>query len=93
MNQQKPDRVRLYQFYMWMNCPAGLFSLYTVLAKLRDIELLHLMQGDNQQAATIAWAEYGKRRKLADITFHQDSVDVLEVKVTELIVASHLAAA
>lgn len=93
MNQQAPDRVRLYQFYMWLNCPAGLFSLYVVLAKLRDVELLHLMQGDNKQAATIAWAEYGKRHELADINFRQDSVDVLEVQVTELIVASHMAAA
>ena len=93
MNHEMPDRVRLYQFHMWLNCPSGLFSLNTVLAKLRDVELLHLMQGANQQAATIAWAEFGKRRKFADINFHQDSVDVLEVKVTELIVASHLAAA
>lgn len=93
MNQKTPDRVRLYQFYMWLNAPTGLFSLNVVLARLRDEELLHLMQGDNQQAATLAWAEYGRRRKLADIEFHMGGVDVLEVNVTNLIVATQLAAA
>lgn len=93
MNQKKPDRVRLYQFYMWLNCPSGLHSLNTVLARQRDEELLFLMQSDNKQAATLAWAEFGRRHGLALLDFHMGEVDVLTVNVHELVVASQVALA
>lgn len=94
MNQTPPDRVRLYQFYMWLAHPTGLHSLRMVLKEQRDIELLHLMADAlNRSAATLAWAEYGRRHGFAPIDFDMVGVDVLDVQVRDLVFAHSVALA
>lgn len=88
------DRARLYRFHIWLANPVGgAIALKLVLDQLRDVELQHLMTGDNPQAATIAWAEYGRRRKFANIDYTTEGVDVVKVGITDLVFASVLAAA
>jgi len=94
MNNNVPDRARLYRFFTWLYRPTTLFNLNTILAQLRDVELLHLMEDlKNKSAVTIAWAEYGRRHKLADIAFTLELKDVLEVQVRDLVLMSQLRAA
>jgi len=76
----KPDRARLLRFYLWVAKPRGLIALDIVLKQLRDVELLHLIgEPSNREAMTIAWAEYGRRHKVADIEFGMLSRDALQV--------------
>lgn len=94
MNDTTPDRVRLYRFYTWLYRPTGIYSLSAVLQQLRDIELLHLMKGlTNRNAVVIAWAEYGRRHHLADISFSMTLRDVLEVSAKDLVLAAGVGAA
>lgn len=94
MNNNVPDPARLYRFFTWLYRPTNLFNLNTILAQLRDVELLHLMADmKNKPAVTIAWAEYGRRHKLADIAFTLELKDVLEVQVQNLVLTSQLRSA
>lgn len=78
----KAERSRLLRFYLWVTKPRGLAGLKIVLNQLRDVELLHIMgETNNREAMTIAWAEYGRRHKAADIEFEMLSRDALTVRV------------
>ncbi len=94
MNDNQPDRARLRRFFLWLAHPTGIHSLRSVLARLRDVELLHLMKDiKSRQAATLAWAEYGRRHGLAVIDFHMPGVDILDVEVRDLTFAHTVALA
>lgn len=85
MTDPKPDRARLYRFYLWLSRPTGLLGLEIVLKQLRDVELLHLLADcSNKQALTIAWAEYGRRHSTADIKMrmHTNELEVAVKGVT-----------
>lgn len=86
-----PDKGRLFRFYLWVSEPRSLLGLEIVLAQLRDVELLHILKDtSNQQALTIAWAEYGRRHTAADIKLSMRITDVLEVDVAGVIVGASL---
>ena len=77
------QRNRLLQFYKWLAAPGNQFDLEVALRRLRDEDLLIILQErKNQEATTLAWAEYGRRHTGANIAFTKTAVDVVEVDVT-----------
>lgn len=77
------QRSRLLHFYKWLAAPGDQFDLEMVLHRLRDEDLIAVMQERNSpEATTLAWAEYGRRHTGAKINFTKTAVDVIEVEVT-----------
>jgi hypothetical protein len=87
------NKAHLFRFFSWMAKPRGVSNLKLILRRFTDNELLHLMQGDNIDAAKIAWAELGRRRGFANINFCLREVNVLEVELKGLVLFSGFGAA
>jgi len=88
---QKIDEARLYRFYLWVSKPRGVSNLNTILHHLTDHELLHLIQKHHgEPAGKIAWAEYGRRHKYADIRFTMREMNLLEVEAKDFVLVSGL---
>lgn len=82
---QQLEKHRLLRFFVWLSRPTGLLELQIVLEQLRDVELMHLMSDqENQAAVTIAWTEFGRRHGTADIRFVMNTYNLLEVDIQNL---------
>ncbi len=84
MNEQ------IKKLYSWVQSPHPPHAITEILTGLTDFDLISLMIGSDGPAGRIAWAEYGRRRKFADMQLHATEMDgVLELEFSGSAKAIH----